>query len=331
MWDDLHRQLKGSADQVEVEEERTIWAILALVVVALLVSMVVTYRSQRTLRPLKTLVAGTKRIGSGNYAHRVTIDSGDELGVLGREFNKMAADIETREQRLIRSERMAAAGKIASHITHEIRNPLSSISLNSELLEEEIERSLTGDSASDALNLCKAMQREADRLTEITEEYLRFARLPKPALELEDLNEILESLISFISGELSGKRIEVAEDLQRPIPQVEADENQLRQAFLNLMRNASEAMSGSGGTLKVSTRAPDKCVEVRLSDTGVGIEQENLPKVFEPFFSTKESGTGLGLALTHQIIHEHGGTIDVDSTPGEGTEFIIRIPTAQQG
>jgi signal transduction histidine kinase len=331
MRDDLHQQLKGAAEQVEVEEERTIWAILALVVVALLVSLVVTYRSQRTLRPLKTLVAGTKRIGSGDYAHRVTIDSGDELGVLGREFNKMAADIETREQRLIRSERMAAAGKIASHITHEIRNPLSSIALNSELLEEEIERSLTGESAADALNLCKAMQREADRLTDITEEYLRFARLPKPVLELEDLNEILTSLISFISGELSGKRIDVAEDLQQPIPQVEADENQLRQAFLNLMRNASEAMARSGGTLKVSTRAPDECVEVRVSDTGIGIDSENLSKVFEPFFSTKESGTGLGLALTHQIIQEHGGTIDVASTPGEGTEFIIRIPTAHQG
>jgi signal transduction histidine kinase len=328
---DLQQRIKAAGSQVEAEQQRTILAVLVLVLVAALVSLVVTLRSRRTLRPLKTLVTGTERLGSGDFAHRVEVTSKDELGLLARAFNKMAVDIETREQRLILSERMATAGQIASHITHEIRNPLSSISLNTELLEEEMELGLEGERAEDARNLCQAMRREVDRLTEITEEYLRFGRLPRPHLEEEDVNEILTNLIAFISGELQEKGVEVVPELKRPLPLVQADENQLRQAFLNLMRNAGEAMAGEGGELAVSTSAPDSQVEVRIADTGAGIAGEDLAKIFEPFFSTKESGTGLGLALTHRIVHEHGGTIDVESAPGAGTVFIIRLPRAATG
>lgn len=324
--DDIRGQVRSAALQVEIDENRAVWAILLTMVIAVLVSFGVTFGSQLTLRPLKTLVAGTKRIGSGDYAHRVAVASRDELGVLGREFNSMAAAIEEREQRLIRSERMAAAGQIASHITHEIRNPLSSISLNTELLEEEFE----GDETRvEPRKLCQAIRREVDRLTEITEEYLRFARLPRPHLKREDLNEILLDLISFMSTELGAQRVTVKSALSSGIPAIEADENQLRQAFLNLLRNAGEAMASAGGQLEVSTRTVDGgAVEVRVADTGVGIAEQNIPKLFEPFFSTKESGTGLGLALTQQIIQEHGGTIDVASVPGQGTVFTVRLPAA---
>ena len=260
-----------------------------------------------------------------SFAQRVEVRSNDELGVLAREFNSMAAAIEEREQRLIRSERMAAAGQIASHITHEIRNPLSSISLNTELLEEEL-GGLPGETVDEARSLCRAMRREVDRLTEITEEYLRFARLPRPHLAPEDVNEILQSLLAFMANELRGKKVEVMFDLRPELPSVEADENQLRQAFLNLLRNAVEAMAARGGTLRVATALRDAEVEVRIADTGSGIADEDLPKVFEPFFSTKEKGTGLGLPLTQQIIQEHGGSIGVQSAAGQGTIFTVRLP-----
>ena len=149
---------------------------------ALIITLAVTFGAQLTLRPLKRLVAGTKRIASGDYAHRVTVTAHNELGELAGEFNSMAAAIDEREGRLIRSERMAAAGQIASHITHEIRNPLSAVSLNTELLEEELEAGLEGERLVEARKLCQAMRREVDRLTDITEEYLRFARLPRPHL-----------------------------------------------------------------------------------------------------------------------------------------------------
>lgn len=327
--DDLRGQVRAAAVTVEEEERRAVWAIVLLAVTAVLVTLGVTFGAQLLLRPLKTLVAGTKRIGRGEYAHRVEVRARDELGALATEFNSMATAIEEREQRLIRSERMAAAGQIASHITHEIRNPLSSISLNTELLEEELESGMDGDRLGEARNLCRAMRREVDRLTEITEEYLRFARLPKPRLQREELNEILQNLLAFMAHELAERGVKVIASLGPNLPAIEADENQLRQAFLNLVRNAGEAMAGRGGSLTVATRQHEGMVEARIADTGQGIGRDDLQKVFEPFFSTKEKGTGLGLPLTHQIIQEHGGTIAVASVPGEGTVFTVRLPAAR--
>jgi two-component system, NtrC family, sensor kinase len=321
--DDLARQMKAAALQVEEDEDNAAWATVVLALVAILVSFGVTFGAQLTIRPLKKLVAGTKRIASGEYGHRVQIASRDELGLLGQEFNSMAAAIEEREHRLIRSERMAAAGQIASHITHEIRNPLSSISLNTELLEEELGEMAGMDEAK---NLCQAMRREVDRLTEITEEYLRFARLPRPRLAPEDVNEILLNLLSFMAGELREKKVEVSYHLQPELPVVSADENQLRQAFLNLIRNACEAMAGIAGTLRVSTDLVDSEVLVSFADTGQGMDEETLAKIFDPFFTTKESGTGLGLALTQQIIAGHGGVISVKSVPRRGTVFSVKLP-----
>lgn len=322
--DDLRGQVKAAALQVEVDQQRAFWATLGMVGVALLVALGVTFGSQLILRPLARLVAGVQRIGSGDYSHRVKVKAGNELGDLAREFNNMAGAIDEREQRLLRSERLATAGRIAAHITHEIRNPLSSISLNTELLEEEF--SGASEQAVEALGLCQAIRKEVDRLTDFTEEYLRFSRLPRPNLQPEDLHEILTDLLSFTGSELKDRGVQVRQDLSAPDASVQVDENQLRRALLNLLRNAGEAMSASGGTLEVATRSAGDQLEVRISDTGAGIEPEALPKIFEPFFSTKEAGTGLGLALTQQIIQEHGGSIEVESTVGVGTVFVVRLP-----
>ncbi len=326
MREDMRAKVRDTAPQVEQEENRVILAILGMVVVALLVSAAVTFGVQLTLRPLRWLVAGARRIGRGDYAHRVEARSEDELAVLAREFNSMAGAIEEREQRLIRSERMATAGRIASHVTHEIRNPLSSISLNTELLQEElVERQ--DEEAEEARALLSAISTEVDRLTDFTEEYLRFARLPKLRLEDEDPQVILLDLLTFMGSELADRGVTVEHDLQPGQATVRADENQLRRAFLNLLRNAGEAMEkGEGGTLEICARVRQDEVELRLADSGPGIAADDLPRIFEPFFSTKESGTGLGLALTQQIIMEHGGTIAAESEPGQGTTFTITLP-----
>ena len=130
---------------------------------------------------------------------------------------------------------------------------------------------------------------------------------------------------------MRGQGVTVEAQLSEAAPRIQADENQLRQAFLNLLRNAGEAMAGAGGTLLVATAATDGALEIAVSDTGPGIEEDHLKQVFEPFFSTKERGTGLGLALTQQIIHEHGGTIAVRSAPGDGTVFTISLPLVSAG
>ncbi len=332
---ELRMRVKSVGHQVEADQRTSIWLGLALILAALVLGVGVTLRVRRWLHPLAVLVGGTKRIGSGDYSERVEVDSGDELGLLAGEFNKMAEAVEEREQRLIRSERLAAAGRLASHITHEVRNPLNSISLNTELLEEELAE-LPSDARDEAQSILRAVQREVDRLTGITEEYLQFARLPKPNLEDEDLDAIVGSLLSFLGGELTQNKVTLNQQLDGDLPRIAVDENQLRQALLNLLRNAIEAMAGEGGgVLTVITKrlpAGDEGprVEVRVVDEGPGIDDEVLAQVFDPFFSTKDGGTGLGLALTQQIIHEHGGSISVESAPDQGTTFAVSLPASTE-
>src|SRR5205807_8689423 len=217
---------------------------------------------------------------------------------------------------LLRSERLAAIGRIAAQITHEIRNPLSSISLNAEEL---------GERAPQARELCEAIVREVDRLTAITEEYLRFARLPKPQMQRADLNDTVRDLLDFVRPELQAAGVSLELSLSPELPRVHADVAQLRQLLLNLIRNAREAMPG-GGRLRVATRGGEGAVEIEVRDTGPGIDPARLQRIFDPFFTTKERGTGLGLAMAQEIAQEHGGQLTCESTAGAGTAFTLRLP-----
>jgi signal transduction histidine kinase len=325
------RQLQLSADRttlrLERAEEQARLAGIVLGALAAFVGLLVTMWAVLTLRPLSRLRDGVRKVARGEYRERVTVAGGVEVAEVAREFNAMAAAIEEREQELVRSERLAAVGKMAAVITHEVRNPLSSIGLNAELLEEELGKLPGG--RSEAANLCRAIHKEVDRLTAITEEYLRFARLPRPRLVEEQVNVIVSQLVDFQKEELAMAGVQVSARLADGLPPVAADEAQLRQALLNLVRNAAESMTGGGGTLVVETRRGDggAAVEIVIADTGPGIPAEHLGRIFEPFFTTKERGTGLGLALTQQIVAEHGGRIDVESIVGRGTRFVVRLPS----
>jgi two-component system, NtrC family, sensor kinase len=318
------RTIQLAINLEQVERDASLGAI-SLGVVGALLGVLITLWSVYNLRPLRRLVEGVRSITAGNYRERVSVSGTTEVADLAREFNAMAAAIKDREQELVRSERLAAVGKMAAVITHEVRNPLSSIGLNAELLEEDLRGS---HASSEAIALSQKIQREVDRLTSITEEYLRFARLPRPRLEKEQVNDIVVGVVEFQRDDLETRGVTVTTQLASGLPLVAADEAQLRQALLNLFRNAADAMGSGGGALRVTTRRADGGVEVRVADNGPGIASEHLPHIFEPFFSTKEGGTGLGLALTQQIIAEHGGRIDVASGAGEGTTFVMTLPAA---
>jgi signal transduction histidine kinase len=276
------------------------------------------------LRPLRRLTAVARRIADGDYGARIPERGPTEVAELAREFNLMSAALEAHIRELVIRERLATVGKMAAMITHEVRNPLSAIGLNTELLEEEI-NDLDGDTA-EARGLCREINTEVDRLTQITETYLQFARLPQPKLHPEDLDQLVARAAQFVEEEMATSHVEIALDLAGDLPAIDIDHAQVRQALLNLMRNSAEALGDDGGRIEVATRASGDRVELRVSDNGPGIPTDVLGQLFEPFFTTKEGGTGLGLALTQQIIREHGGSIEVESAVGEGATFVVSLP-----
>jgi len=320
----LRSQGKQIAQQLSDNERRAVEIGFVLSGLGLVLAVAAALVMVRTLRPLRVLREHTRQIAGGDYARRTGIASRDEIGDLAREFDAMAAAIEEREHKLIRSERLATVGRMAAHITHEIRNPLASLGLNVELLADEV-----GANNAEARKLVTSIGNEIDRLSDITETYLRFVRLPKPKLEREDLGAIATSVLEFAGSELKLGGVTWSIHLEPGALEVAVDESQLRQSLLNLVRNAKEAMS-DGGHIDVDVRrTQDGMVRMVLADSGPGIPRENLEKIFEPFFSTKTKGTGLGLALVQQIVLEHGGRLEVDCPMGGGTRFTIFLPAAK--
>ena len=227
------------------------------------------------------------------------------------------------KSRLIQSERLAAIGRMAAHVTHEVRNPLSSIGLNVEMLEDELEQA-----NDDTRALLSAIQREIEHLRSITEEYLRVARLPNPALEPEYVGDALQSAVSFLGPELEAGGVRLQVDVEPDLPLVALDEGQFRQVLINLLKNAREAMP-DGGRVTLVARKERGGVVLRVVDEGPGMGEEQRARIFDLFFTTKKLGSGLGLPLTQQIVIAHGGTIRCDSAPGRGTVFELWFPAAE--
>ncbi|HVZ89924.1 MAG TPA: ATP-binding protein [Polyangia bacterium] len=324
----MRQPLRGAsgaiAQRLSDDEETALSIAIVIGAAGLALALAVFLFTLRTLRPLGVLRRRARQVAGGEYAERTGVTSHDEIGDLAREFDVMADAIQEREQRLIRSERLATVGRMAAQIAHEVRNPLSSIGLNAELLGDEL-----GAQADEARRLVASIIGEVDRLTEITETYLRFTRLPRPKLEREDLGALVASAVTLVRGELAQEGIALVVDIAPDLPELPADEAQLRQALINLVRNAREALASATTkrlTIAVAADRPAGRLVIRVADSGAGIEQADLEKIFEPFFSTKAQGTGLGLALVQQIVVDHGGQIEVDSLPGQGTTFTLWFP-----
>jgi len=256
-------------------------------------------------------------------------------------------ELQATQDRLMHSERLAAIGQMSAKVSHEVRNPLSSISLNVELLEDEL-ASLPEARRAEAGNLIRAIRSQVDVLGVVTEGYLRFARLPKPKLEVASLGPLLQELADFVREELRARKVQLVVEVQLGLPRLRVDPGQIRQALLNLVRNAAEAMP-DGGIIRLDARtlaaegegageqssagarsiAPLRSVEIAVIDTGVGIAPEDLRQIFEPFFTRKEGGTGLGLAISREIAVGHGGTLTCGSSPGQGTTFRLTLPVSE--
>jgi signal transduction histidine kinase len=308
----------------KTRERRFVLLILALAGFTVAVVVGTSVHVSRLLRPLGAVTARARAVAQGDRTPKPVPPATDEIGELAVAFEKMVEAVAAAQSRAVANERLAAIGKMAAHVTHEIRNPLSSISLNIEMLEEELQSAPVPDEAK---SLLASITREVERLGNLSEEYLRLARIPSPRLDADDVGALVSEVGKFSRPEVERAGCELSVEVERDLPPALFDEAQLRQAVLNLLRNAREAMP-QGGTVDLRAFAEGMSVVVAVEDRGGGIPAEIQDRVFDPFFSTKGEGTGLGLAITRRIVEAHGAQLTCEPRSGGGTTFRIALPLA---
>ncbi len=307
----------------------------------------------RLAKPVKELESAARRVSAGERDVHCQVSSRDELGDLAEEFNLMNRALMQREdhiselnrdlenkvqertteleennrllvrtrEELVRAEKLAAIGELAAGVAHEINNPLAIIRGNSELLQMSIAEGAENRDEVDTI------LQQAGRVERIVANLLRFARQEKKQLGQVRINLLLEEILGQISHQVPLTGIQIIKGYEPGLPQLAVDGDQLQQVFTNLILNGIQAMP-EGGTLTVTTELDDEagCCRITIADSGSGIAAENLKEIFNPFFTTKASGTGLGLSVSYGIIKDHGGRIEVTSEPGKGSSFTVLLP-----
>jgi signal transduction histidine kinase len=248
-----------------------------------------------------------------------------EVERLNVELTGTLSRLQAAQQELLVAERMATVGRLSLRVAHEVRNPISAIELNAELLRD-IARARAGEADMDeASGIIASIQDQVKTLDGLTEEYLTFARFPRPNFEEESVADLVEELAEFVRPLATRQGLTVRTETDRSMPMLEIDRGLLRQAILNLVKNGMEVLS-RGGEIVLTSRVRGTGVDISVADSGPGIDAQVARKLFEPFFTTKTQGTGLGLSIARQISEEHGGELSWKNREGGGAMFTIRLP-----
>jgi two-component system, NtrC family, sensor kinase len=321
--------------------ETILATLVLLVVLAIIVSVVIR---QSVTQPLQTITRRIHSIGQGQFAHRLHLTRHDEIGQLADEFNRMAARLQEAQDKLVaeqeeklrleralrHSEKLAALGRLASRLAHEIGTPLYVIQGRAEQL---LQRGSLPEKDRGVIDVIIA---QIERISRFIRQLLTLSRRPEPQLRTIFLNDVVRRVWQTVDDQHNHSGVATTVELAEGLPPILGDPDQLQQVLLNLSVNALQAV-GSTGRITLGTRCADDgdpfkggTVEAVITDTGPGIPPEHLPYVFEPFFTTKSltSGTGLGLAISREIVLNHHGEIRVESTPGQGSCFIVSFPRA---
>jgi two-component system NtrC family sensor kinase len=327
----------GVLEQKYVDlRQRAVLVFLAITLLGALAALGLGYFISRKVSiSIKKLASASEQVAHGNLDAKVEIASHDELRELADTFNFMAAALKKRDEklrefttrRIMESERLAHIGQLAAGVAHEINNPLQGIVTYSHLL---LERATTEDGCRESL---QKIVKQANRCRDIIRGLLDFSRQRKPEKRLSKVNRVLEECVSLVDNQALFHNIRIVRRLNQNLPQVLVDPSQIQQVFMNMIINAAEAMNGAGQLTLTTRYVPaDSAVEVEFADTGHGISEEDLDRIFGPFFTTKEvgHGTGLGLAISYGIVQEHKGTITVESQVGQGATFTIRLPVTSE-
>jgi len=320
------------AGQFDAMRSRTVWTFAIVSVTGMLLALIVaSLLSGKIVRNVRDLAKASQDIAQGKTDTRVEVRPGasDEITELAETFNTMARSIAERDARLeenarkmTESKKLATLGQLAAGIAHEINNPLGGIVMYSHMLREDLQDVQNRENV-------EKIAREADRCKKIVKGLLDFARQTKPERTESNINHVLKEVIALVVHQAMFRNIEIENDHNPSIPLVDIDVTQMEEVFMNIILNAAQALDGKGKITTVTRLTPDNnFIEIVLSDTGPGIPEEHVDKIFEPFYTTKEigRGTGLGLSIAYGIVERHHGSIWVESKEGKGTSFFIRLP-----
>ncbi len=301
-----------------VYQLRNLYVIIFIITIMIL--LVVSFMAARAIAtPINIIRSGLNIIGSGNLGHKIALNRSDEIGELVDNFNKMAGDLKKSNEKLLRSEKLAVVGQLASSVAHELRNPLS-VMKNAVYYLNMLG---TGKDNPDIKENLAIISDEIEGSDKVIRDLLEFSHIKKPALNPEDINLIIRETLNRVKVPAN---IKLVTELGENLPRIQADALQIRQVFYNLVYNAIQAME-KGGTLTISSCVMnDVYIAVTIKDTGCGIPAENLQKIFDPLFSTKTKGTGLGLSVVASLVEGHGGRIEMNSEVGKGSAFTVNLP-----
>ena len=307
-----------------------LFGIVAIAAVSLMIYLLV---NRMVLRPVQKIVAATRKVAAGDLHYRIALAKRDEIGILADSFNEMTHKLSEAQRQVYQSQKLAAVGRLAAGVAHEINNPLTGVLSYSSFLLKRAENK--PEYKADL----EVIVRETKRCRGIVKGLLDFSRQSPPEKHMSDINEIAERAIQIVQTQMDAHHVELKTNLRADLPKIHADANQIQQVLVNLLLNANDAIGEGGGTIEFVTdfetvgsepQPPPKRIEIRVSDTGCGISAANLQKIFDPFFSTKGAkGTGLGLAVAWGIIEKHNGHIEVESEAGKGTTFRIFLPLGE--
>ncbi len=320
-----------SLEEMEAEIRDTRMRLSLIVLMGLVIGILgAAWLSRRITEPLNKLVEATVKISKGELSQEIDISSRDEIGNLAQSFNEMSRKLllarkrmEEANKKLIQAEKLASIGRISAGIAHEIRNPLTSVKLN---VQKLVQSDRLNEAEKEHISLS---QEGIGQMEKFIKELLDFTRVSELNLDRFSIEQILEESVKMIADFLALKKIVLEKKFQEGLPQVLVDGDRLRQLFLNILRNAAEAL-GEEGKIKLSLSLLDKQpvnkIKIEIIDNGCGIPEKDRDVIFEPFYTTKSSGIGLGLPNARKIIEQHKGSIRVKECQGKGTSFEILIP-----
>lgn len=317
----------------DIQHANFVKRLVATCMIFMLGIVLTIYLARRYTDPINRLAQGVKKVSEGDLSVTFPVESSDEIGDLAESFNEMVEQLrerETLEKRLYEAEHLSKVGQLASGIAHEIRNPLNYISLAIDHLKSEIVP-VCPDRRAELESLTSKIKEEVRRANYMVVNFMNYGRPLKLRISKFSYPELLEKALPFLQDKLTEQHIEVLKELEPDLPLMEGDQEMMRNCLFNFITNGAQSMP-EGGKIVLGAKFDRDAERFHLTftDEGRGIAADDIDKIFQPYFTTKEAGIGLGLAITERIIKEHGGEIAVVSRAGEGTTFTAILPRQVQ-